>query len=160
MEEMVYCTDCRYFEIVFDIPHCRFQDMCDIYDCEDSKIREERPFYMKKHKLIYISHPYQMKEENKQKVEEIVRKLAKKHPENTYLSPIHAVGFMYDDFDYDTGLNMCLEILKRCDIMYVYGDWEDSRGCKAEIEFCKDNGIPYKILHENGKEIFNSLKWW
>lgn len=96
--------------------------------------------------LIYISHIFQNKEENKQKVEVIVRKLAKEYPEHTYLSPIHAVGFMYDDFDYDTGLNMCLEVLKRCDMMYVYGDWKNSRGCKAEIKFCEENGIPYKII--------------
>jgi hypothetical protein len=46
---------------------------------------------------------------------------------------------------------MCLELLKKCDIMYVYGDYQNSRGCKAEIEFCKDNGIPHKIFYENGR---------
>lgn len=98
--------------------------------------------------LIYVSHPYSAKEENKQKVEAIVRKLAKEHPEHTFLSPIHAVGFMYDDFDYETGLNMCLELLKRCDMMYVFGDWENSRGCKTEINYCKFLGIPYKIFND------------
>lgn len=101
--------------------------------------------------LTYISHPYGGKEENKQEVEEIVRQLAKEHPEHTFLSPIHAVGFMYNDFDYDTGLNMCLELLKRCDMMYVYGDWQNSVGCKAEIEFCEDNGIAYKIIKGENK---------
>lgn len=99
--------------------------------------------------LIYVSHPFSNIQENKQKVEDIVRKLAKKHLENIFISPVHCFGFMYNDFDYDTGLNMCLELLKRCDIMYVYGDWENSKGCKAEIKFCEENGIPYKIINDH-----------
>ena len=55
MEEMVYCTHCEYFEIIFETPYCRFQDMCDIYDCEDSKLREERPFYLKRRSDTYNS---------------------------------------------------------------------------------------------------------
>lgn len=103
--------------------------------------------------LIYVSHIYQNKEENKQAVEEIIKQLAKEHPEHTYCSPIHTFGFMYNDFDYDTGLNMCLELLKRCDMMYVYGDYQNSVGCKAEIRFCKENGIPYVIFDNNGNAI-------
>ena len=148
-DAMVYCTGCKYFLIKNETPHCKFEGICDIFDCEDSKHIDERPYFKEKPKLIYISHPYSAKQENKLKIEAIVRKLAKEHPEHTFLSPIHAVGFMYDDFDYQTGLNMCLEVLKRCDMMYVYGDWKNSRGCKAEIKFCEENGIPYKIINDH-----------
>lgn len=106
--------------------------------------------------LIYISHICQNKEENKLKIEEIIKKLAKEHPEHTFISPVHTFGFMYNDFDYETGLNMCLELLKVCDIMYVYGDYQSSRGCNAEIEFCKSNKISY-IIHDNtGYSTFSS----
>lgn len=96
--------------------------------------------------LIYISHPYQNKESNKLAIENIVRQLAKEHPEHTFLSPVHAVGFMYNDFDYETGLSMCLQLLSKCNYMYVFGNWQNSRGCKAEIQFCEEFGIEYKIF--------------
>ncbi len=127
-------------------PNCNksmpFNSYFQKYYCDSCGHMEEKEDKL----LIYVSHPYSAKEENKQKVEVIVRKLAKEHPKHTFLSPVHAVGFMYDDFDYETGLNMCLELLKRCDIMYVYGDWENSVGCKAEIKFAEENGILYKIF--------------
>lgn len=92
---------------------------------------------------IYISHPYSAKEENKLKVEHIIENLVKEHSEHTYISPIHTFCFLYDKVNYETGINMCLELLKLCDMMYVYGDWQNSRGCKEEIKFCEENGIPY-----------------
>lgn len=114
--------------------------------CGQVKPLKDRPHFKQAPKLIYISHPYSAKEENKLKVESIVRKLAKEHPEHTYISPIHTFGFTYNDFDYETGLNMCLELLRRCDMMYVFGDYQNSKGCKEEIKFCEDNGIEYKIF--------------
>lgn len=92
---------------------------------------------------IYISHPFGNKEENKLKVEHIIENLVNEHPEHTYISPIHTFCFLYDKVNYETGINMCLELLKLCDMMYVYGDWQNSRGCKEEIKFCEENGIPY-----------------
>lgn len=95
--------------------------------------------------MIYISHPYGNQPENKKKVEEIIRGLALSHSENTYISPIHCFGFMYHDFDYETGLEMCLNLLEKCDKMYVFGDWENSRGCTAEVLFAEMHMIPYEI---------------
>ena len=161
MKEMVYCTDCKYFLIKNETPHCKFEGICNVLDCEDSKYIKDRPHFKENPKLIYVSHPYSAIEENKLKVEAIVRKLAKEHPEHTYLSGIHPFYFMYDEVDYETGINMCLEVLKRCDMMYVYGDWKNSRGCKTEIEFCEDNGIPYlwqftcKNIRPNPNEPLN-----
>lgn len=146
---MVYCADCKYLKIINETPYCKFEGICDIYDCEDSKYIKNRPYFKEKHKLIYVSHPYQMKEENKLDAENVVRKLVNDNPNHTYISGLHPFYFMYDEFDYETGINMCLEVLRRCDMMYVYGDWENSRGCKTEIEFCKKHGIPYKIFDDD-----------
>ncbi len=41
----VYCTDCVYFSIINEIPHCPFESKCDLNDCEDSKSIQERPLY-------------------------------------------------------------------------------------------------------------------
>lgn len=96
--------------------------------------------------MIYISHPYGNQPENKQKVEEIIRELVLSHPEHTYISPIHCFGFMYHDFDYETGLEMCLNLLEKCDKMLVFGDWKSSRGCTAEVLFAENHMIPYEIV--------------
>ena len=74
MEEMVYCTDCKYFLIKNETPHCKFEGICNVLDCEDSKYIKDRPHFKENPKLIYVSHPYSAIEENKLKVEAIVRK--------------------------------------------------------------------------------------
>ena len=95
--------------------------------------------------IVYISHAYGGKEENKLEAEKIVRQLVIDEPENTYLSPIHATGFLYNDVPYQQGLDMCLKLLSRCDCMRVYGNYEGSKGVKAEIRYCRENAIPYEI---------------
>lgn len=95
--------------------------------------------------LIYISHPYGGKKNNKNSIEKIVNELSIKNPENTYVSPIHCFGFMYDSVSYEHGLEMCLSLLSKCDKMLVFGDWKNSRGCTAEVLFAETYMIPYEI---------------
>ncbi len=77
-------------------------------------------------KLIYISAPYGGNEHNKRKIELIIKALVKADKVNTYLSPVHAVGYLYNDVDYQQGLNYCLDLLAKCDSMQVYGDYQHS----------------------------------
>ena len=100
---------------------------------------------------MYISHPYGGEPGNKAEIERIAEALAVKDKANVYISPIHCLGHLYDKVDYLHGLGMCLELLKVCDKMLVYGDWEHSTGCKAEIDYCKAHGIPY-VLHCDPKK--------
>lgn len=101
--------------------------------------------------LVYISHPYGGKEENKQKVEEIVSNLVKQNSGITYISPIHALDYLYHDVSYEAGLEMCLNLLEKCDKMLVFGDWKNSRGCTAEVLFAEMHVISYEIV--NDKEV-------
>ena len=101
---------------------------------------------------IYISHPYGGEPGNKAEIERIGEALTVKDKANVYISPIHCLGYLYDKVDYLHGLGMCLELLKVCDKMLVYGDWEHSTGCKAEIDYCKTHGIPY-VLHCDPQKI-------
>lgn len=96
--------------------------------------------------LIYISHPYGGIKSNRINVENIVTELSKKQQENTYISPIHCFGFMYGTGSYENGLEMCLNLLERCDKMLVFGDWKNSRGCTAEVLFAETHMIPYEII--------------
>ena len=95
--------------------------------------------------MIYVSHPYGGKEANLKAVEAIVERLTQKDRANVYVSPIHAFGYLYDQVDYLHGLSMCIELLSRCDRMLVFGDWQSSVGCKAEIEYCNAHGIPFLL---------------
>ena len=96
--------------------------------------------------LVYISHPYGGKAENKQKIGEIVKTLAVLHKDTVFLSPVHASGFLYDCLDYDHGMKYCLKLLGFCDEMWVFGCWQESRGCKREVAFCDKHDIPYQIV--------------
>lgn len=96
--------------------------------------------------MIYISHKYQGDNENKIEVEHIIEVMLAHNPNCKPVSPIHCFGWLYDRLSYQDGLNLCLALLDKCDIMLVYGDYTTSRGCNAEIDYCKAHGIPYKIM--------------
>lgn len=92
-------------------------------------------------KLVYISHPSGGLEENTKEVEDIMRELYK-HDEiishYCFVSPIHNFGHMYYDVDYKRGLDFCIDLLETCSIMLLCGKWTESRGCRAEVQTCKD----------------------
>ena len=95
---------------------------------------------------IYISHPFGGKEENKYKIEAIIRELVRDNPNNVYISPVHTFGYLYNDVSCEQGTAWCLGLLSICDIMWVFGDWEQSRGCNVEIDYCEVFGIRYEII--------------
>lgn len=111
-------------------------------------------------KLVYISHPSSGLVENTKKVEKIIEKLySDVNIRNNCIivSPIHNYGFMYNSVDYDTGLSFCTDLLERCDVMWVFGNWESSKGCKTEIALAKKIGIPY-IIFKSVDEVIKSFK--
>ena len=110
--------------------------------------------------MIYVSHPFSGKYENKLKVEKIILDLRDKHPEFTYVSPIHCFSFMYDKYDYNTGIIMCLDLLVACDAMYVYGDYQNSRGCMIEISHAsKIRHLKNHIYYPEKGEYFTPLPY-
>ena len=94
-------------------------------------------------KLIYISHPYGGERKNKNRVEQIIKTLVSLpgNQNKTFLSPIHAFGYLYNEVEYEKGLQMCLDLLQCCDEMWIFGDWTTSQGCRAEVEYCKKRNI-------------------
>lgn len=97
--------------------------------------------------MIYISHPYGGKEENMKEVEGIIHSLVSAYPGITFVSPIHAFSFLYHNTEYFQGLKFCLDLLAKCECMWVFGDWQNSVGCTEEIKFCKLHDIPYLIMN-------------
>lgn len=102
---------------------------------------------------IYICREYGGKDENRQIVEDWIRyayltygSQFKEHSV-TFVSPIHAFGFMYNMVEYEEGIRYCLELLNECDLMVTFGSWSMSRGCMIEKEMCRNKGIP--IIEEH-----------
>ena len=54
-----------------------------------------------------------------------------------------------DGIDYQTWIDMGLDLLSRCDAMLVMIDSERSVGVQEEIRFCEENDIPiaYEICY-------------
>lgn len=97
-------------------------------------------------KIIYVAHPYGGEESNKEKVEKYIEKFIKEDENNVYLSPIHATGYQYFWVDYEKGMEYCLEMLSRCDELWLCGDWENSRGCNMEFDFALKNKISVRVV--------------
>jgi hypothetical protein len=91
--------------------------------------------------MIYISHPYSNNLTNKTDTEEIIKKLHYLEPDECYISPIHAFGFMYEHLTYKDGMAQCLALLLHCEMIVMCGDWKNSRGCMLEYGFATLHGI-------------------
>lgn len=101
-------------------------------------------------KKVYIAHPYGGLEENKISVEKIITELVLNMPNRLYISPIHALGYLYNLVDYKTGMDYCFELLHTCDVLVLCDSWEKSTGCCMEKEYAYTHGIQI-IYYKNGR---------
>jgi len=93
-------------------------------------------------KRVYIIHPFQGKEENRKKIDRICRAVA--NMGFLPVSPVHAFGFLRDEVPEERklALKLCQELIKGCDQVWVFGDWEKSEGCKIELRAAEETGVP------------------
>lgn len=101
-----------------------------------------------KRKLIYVAHPFQGKQENVQKTEKIILQLIKLYPDYTFFSPLHATGFYYFAKTYEEGMKDCIELLSRCDELWLCHGWEQSKGCNIEYNYANEHGMPIRLVDE------------
>ena len=99
-------------------------------------------------RVIYLAHPYGGDEKNVEDAKQIVRQLVKKFPGIVFLSPLQAAGFYYNDIPYIQGMGHCIELLSRCDELWLCDGWQDSKGCCMEYAFAKAKGILIYQLEE------------
>jgi hypothetical protein len=98
-------------------------------------------------KVIYVAHPFQGKPENVASVEKIIRKLIKLYPDYVFFSPLHATGYYYFEKTYEEGMKDCIELLSRCDELWLCNGWEESKGCNIEYNWCKENYKPTTLVN-------------
>ena len=97
-------------------------------------------------KIVYVAHPYSGLSSNYEKVSDIMNVLCSKFSDKTFISPIHAYGFMYESVDYEKGINLCFKLLDLCDTVLLCGEWEHSKGCNMEKDYALDNNKIVEVL--------------
>lgn len=104
--------------------------------------------------LVYVAHPFGGLIRNQKKIDKIMNELVLSDDKHVYVSPIHNFGFAYLEGDeYQRGLDVCLNLLKKCDILVICPGWENSRGCKQEVKLAIDNNIPVFLLGNWKQEV-------
>lgn len=104
------------------------------------------------YKNVYVSHPLlgdmdrkspniSVPFANKEKVDGICPQIVETYPNVIPLSPLHNFSYL-NVFERETSLKLCLRLLSLCDEMWVFGDWENSEGCKLEIVRAGEMKIP------------------
>lgn len=97
---------------------------------------------------VYVAHPFGGREAEKCDVESMVKRLANAHPDTLYISPIHAVGYLYADVPYLVGMDYCFALLACCDKLILTGDWRASRGCQLEKAWAEQHKMEIGELEE------------
>ena len=114
-------------------------------------------------KVVYLSHPYGGEKSNAEELMMCRRMLTEMYPDWLIIDPIAAFGQLYYVTGYKQGLNMTMFLLSMlADEMIICSDkYRESKGCMAEIEFCKKYNIPitYTTVDDIEEEyqIFNNL---
>ena len=119
----------------------------EIFDEETNIISFDEIERSKFKKKIYISHSYSGLERNKRDIEDKVKRLVKEYPNYVFISPVHTFGYLYDSYPYDTGIDLCIELLKMCNEMWIIDKgFVNSKGVMVEREYCLCNKIPVKLI--------------
>lgn len=104
-------------------------------------------------KSAYICHPLRGRtgspeeiKSNLERIDEICKNLAAIYPDVLLLSPLHAFSFYDPRGPQEQVLGQCVAMLERADELWVFGDWQESQGCRMEVEYAKrlGKGVEFK----------------
>lgn len=97
-------------------------------------------------KKVYIAHPLRGDVEgNTRKATKICQELTREGNVIPF-SPLHAFNFLDPKGDQSVAMNCCYTLLKSCDELWLHGNWKNSEGCKLELIFATEHGIPVKVV--------------
>ncbi len=94
--------------------------------------------------LVYVAHPCgglirKKRKECRQIIKMLTKNLGEKY---VFISPILNFGHMYYDVDYICGIETCIDLLQRCNILLLTGDWKNSKGCLCEYGAARAMQMP------------------
>ncbi|MBQ9284233.1 MAG: DUF4406 domain-containing protein [Acidaminococcaceae bacterium] len=83
-------------------------------------------------KTVYVAHPFRGdKDRNREDAKEVCILLKELNPDCCFVSPLDAFRWA-DDLEDREVLEMCKELVIRCDAIYLCTGWENSEGCRME----------------------------
>lgn len=104
--------------------------------------------------VAYMAHPYGGKKVNIEKACDMAEKLADLHPRMAIINPLdnfrHLAYFGERDI-----LEREKQVLERCDVLIMTGDWKKSPGCMGEFSFAYHHGIPIIEPDEENARFFH-----
>ena len=109
-------------------------------------------------KVIYISHDYGGREENKCHLEQELWRLNRMFPDYTFVSAVHCFGFQYHEMSYEAGMRHCLALLDLCDENWFVPGHCSGRGCAIERKYSMEHRIPVKYVPACESCEFNDIE--
>ena len=90
--------------------------------------------------LLYLSHKYQGKQENIERVEKIAHDLQIENPTHCVVCPLLNFSCLdYGEIGYEQEMEICLDLLSVCDYLIVASDISD--GVQKEIDLARMVGM-------------------
>lgn len=94
--------------------------------------------------MAYMAHPYGGKAE----------RLADRHPYMAIINPLDNFRYLAYFGERDI-LEREKQVLERCDVLIMTGDWEASPGCMGEASFAYNHDIPILEPDEENARFFH-----
>lgn len=91
--------------------------------------------------VAYMAHPYGGKKANIEKACDMAEKLADLHPHMSIINPLDNFRYLAYFGERDI-LAREKQVLERCDVLIMTGDWRTSPGCMGEASFAYAHNIP------------------
>lgn len=104
--------------------------------------------------VAYMAHPYGGKKVNIEKACDMAEKLATLHPYMSIINPLDNFRHLANFLEIDV-LWREKQVLERCDVLIMTGDWKASSGCMAEFSFAYNRGIPIIEPGEKNARVFH-----
>lgn len=104
--------------------------------------------------VAYMAHPYGGKAENIEKACDMAEKLADLHPHMAIINPLDNFRHL-EYFGERDILAREKQVLERCDVLIMTGDWKKSPGCMGEFSFAYNRDIPIIEPGEKNARVFH-----
>ena len=100
-------------------------------------------------KLIYLAHPYSGKKANVTKATDLANRLTLEFPHYHIFNAVKYF-YQYKDVFTEEGIKRrYLDMVLRCSELWLAPGWEESAGCRAELEQAKKHGMT--VVYLEGK---------
>ena len=104
--------------------------------------------------VAYMAHPYGGKKVNIEKACDMAEKLADLHPRMSIINPLDNFRYLAYFGERDI-LAREKQVLERCDVLIMTGDWRTSPGCMGEASFAYAHNIPIIEPDEESARLFH-----